>query len=342
MMSLRPSKSYRRDALRARLARLDTIAARWSASARFSPSEPAISSPSEDTATASRTPSVWWTKLPSSQLNWCRSAWRVNAHADFFRPRRGLRRLRVGRRVSALPRCTPLRKAVSRARTWSGESLTGAGRSPVRPAVRRRCAVAGCAVLRAAGVRLRRPLRRSASAPASGGCDRSNVRRGRSRRRRSRRCDPARRCGRRGDRPRLPARSRARSWSAGCAAWCSGCRSARPAALGGSGRQLGRARSDPPARVRLAPARLGGPPAAGAVTACGPASSDGGSTIRAVTPVTGDGASCTLDAHARWPAGRPRSGRGSGSGAAMKSPSPRSRALARLEVRRGSCRCPGR
>src|SRR5437016_4845440 len=49
------------------------MAARWSAPLRSNPSDVAINRPSEDTATASRTPSVLRTKLASNQLNWCAS-----------------------------------------------------------------------------------------------------------------------------------------------------------------------------------------------------------------------------------------------------------------------------
>src|SRR5512147_536436 len=50
----------------------------------------------------------------------------------------------------------PLRKAVSRARTSSGESLTGAGRSAVRVAVA--AGGASAPAWRALGMRRRRPL----------------------------------------------------------------------------------------------------------------------------------------------------------------------------------------
>src|SRR4051794_6430546 len=140
------------------------MAANWSASARFNPSELAISSPSEDTATASRTPSVWWTKLPSSQLNWCRSAdvsTLMRTSFDFARAGKEMGEGHGRPAFSALPRCTPSRNAVSRARTSSGEPLTGAGRPSGRSDVRV-AALAG--PLRTRGLRLRKPFAvRSAS-----------------------------------------------------------------------------------------------------------------------------------------------------------------------------------
>src|SRR4051812_260717 len=90
MIWCRSSKAKQRTAPCPRLTKPEMMAATWSAPASSSDSDRAISRPSADTATASATPLVPFTKLFNRKLNRLASSWTLTAHHLSLHPRRAV------------------------------------------------------------------------------------------------------------------------------------------------------------------------------------------------------------------------------------------------------------